>query len=361
MKADTRTNDSTPTYSLVIPVHDEEEVLRELAVELATLRARLDGSSEIVFVDDGSTDRSWEILTEFADRDPTCVLVRLSRNFGHQIAVTAGLDHAGGDAVVVMDADLQDPPEVVVEMTRRWRDGYQVVYGVRNERHEDTWFKRTTADGFYRVMNRLSDVDIPSQVGDFRLIDRAVVDALARMPERNRYVRGMFAWLGFDQIGVEYSRPARAAGTTSYSVTNMLRLANDGVVGYSKLPIRFVTLVGAGLTCVGALRVIATATLAATRRDGGAGRSLPLRGVGVAGLQLVALGVVGEYVARIFDESIDRPLYVTSQVVRDDHATDDVMTDLEPGAGDNVRSILERNGAEIIETRRNGQLVESRR
>ena len=345
-----------PTYSFVIPIHNEEEVLGLLFEALDRLRGALDGSSEVVFVDDGSGDDSWSILTRRAEFDPSCVLVRLSRNFGHQIAVTAGLDHALGEAVVIMDADLQDPPEVVLEMSRRWREGYHVVYGVRTDRQQDTTFKRVTANGFYTVLNALSDVDIPAQVGDFRLIDRAVVDAIAEMPERNRYVRGMFAWLGFRQVGVEYARPARAAGTTSYGLKKMLRLANDGVIGYSKTPIRVITVVGAGLMSTGLI----DGTLAWVGRVTGRTTSFDRgRSTAIAGLQLIAIGLVGEYVARIFDESLDRPLYVTQDVRRSTPRDDSAQVSAldrprRRSTDDNVHSILDRTGSD-------GFLVDARR
>ncbi|WP_051063137.1 glycosyltransferase family 2 protein [Ilumatobacter nonamiensis] len=341
------------TYSFVIPVHNEEEVLGELVGELGALRNRLDGTSEVIFVDDGSADDSWSILTTLADLDPSISLVRLSRNFGHQIAVTAGLEHSTGECAVIMDADLQDPPQTVLEMSRRWREGYDVVFGVRTDRQQDTRFKRVTAAGFYRCLNALSDVDIPAQVGDFRLIDRAVIDAIAEMPERNRYVRGMFAWLGFRQIGVEYARPERAAGTTSYGLTKMLRLANDGVIGYSKAPIRSITVLGAGLTAVSAA---AGAAALVAKTAGLARPPTAMRSAGVAGVQLVALGLIGEYVARIFDESTDRPLYVTQEVRRrlprqQSHETDPAIAGVERGH-DNVRPIRTRQGAALVDTHR---------
>lgn len=346
MKIDEIAGERRPDYSIVIPVHNEQEVLGTLFVELARLRTALDGPSEVVFVDDGSVDDSWNILTRLAALDRSCVLVRLSRNFGHQIAVTAGLDHARGNAVVIMDADLQDPPAVVLEMSRRWREGYHVVFGVRTDRQHDTRFKRLTADAYYRVLDALSDVDIPSQVGDFRLIDRAVVDAIAEMPERNRYVRGMFAWLGFRQIGVEYARPARAAGTTSYSLTKMLRLASDGVIGYSKAPIRIVSALGACALAVGVVDVSVTRF---ARRDGLGSSSGRGQLTALAGLQLMALGLVGEYVARIFDETLDRPLYVTQEVRRSAVLSDDaVQVDRRQArsSNDNVHSIRDRNGSD---------------
>jgi len=303
-----------PTYSLIIPVHNEQEVLTHLFAELDGLTSRLDGSAEFVMVDDGSTDASWSMLVAQSRRDVRYRLVRLSRNFGHQVAVSAGLDHAEGDAVVIMDADLQDPPEVVLEMARRWREGYQIAFGLRTDRDDDTWFKRTTASGFYRLLNRLSSVDIPAQVGDFRLIDRVVVDAIRAMPERNRYVRGMFAWLGFSQIAVPYQRPARWAGTTSYSLKRMVALANDGVIGFSKLPLRAVLAAGVLALGVGVTGTVGGAAVSIVIRRP-ARIVTPSLTVLAVGAQLTALGIVGEYVSRTFDESLGRPLYVVRDVV----------------------------------------------
>jgi polyisoprenyl-phosphate glycosyltransferase len=318
------------TYSFVIPVFNEQEVLTQLFAELDHLADKLDGTSEFVLVDDGSADASWRMMQNRAEADERFRLVRLSRNFGHQIAVSAGLDHTDGDAVIIMDADLQDPPAVVLEMARQWRAGYDVVYGQRIDRHEDSRFKRATAAGFYRLLNRLSSVDLPEQVGDFRLIDRAVVEAIKRMPERNRYVRGMFAWLGFQQIGVPYSRPARNAGSTSYTLKKMLQLANDGVIGYSKVPLKAPSVVGAALVAIGAVGTLASGVVSVS-----SGR--PYRPVGtwfvataMGGVQLMAVGIVGEYVSRIFDESLARPLYVV-QTTSANRAVAPVMTEALPG------------------------------
>ncbi len=301
-----------PTYSIVVPVHNEEEVLSHLFEALDSLCDQLDGTVEFIFVDDGSIDDSWRILGEQAARDTRCRIVRLSRNFGHQVAVTAGLDTAKGDAVVIMDADLQDPPAVVLDMARRWREGYDVVYGQRVDRDEDTRFKRLSAGLFYKLLKRMSSVDIPEQVGDFRLIDRAVVEAMKQMPERNRYVRGMFAWLGFRQIGVEYQRPARRAGSTSYTLRKMLRLANDGVVGYSKVPLRAPVFCGVVFLVGGTAGGVTSGLLTITTKR--SYRSLSSWSVAAVfgGAQLLAIGILGEYVSRIFDESLGRPLYVVS-------------------------------------------------
>ncbi len=299
-----------PTYSFVIPVHNEQATLPELRARLDVLMERLDGPAEVVLVDDGSSDMTYELLTGFFHQDARYKVVHLSRNFGHQLAVTAGLDLATGAAVVIMDADLQDPPEVVLEMAARWREGYEVVYGLRVDRETDTWFKRSSASMFYRLLNRSATVELPADVGDFRLVDRAVVETFKHMREGNRYVRGMFAWMGFRSIGVPYRREARHAGESKYPLHKMARLAMDGLVGYSKVPLRATTAVGATGTTVGvAGGAVAVALRAAGVRVPG-WVAAALGGGAIVGVELLALGTIGEYVGRIFDESIDRPLYV---------------------------------------------------
>ena len=216
---------SYPCYSFVVPVYNEAETLPEFARQLADVMSRLDGDAEVLLVDDGSTDESPAIIRRICDDDVRIRALWLSRNFGHQIAITAGLDHARGDAIVVMDADLQDPPDVVLEMAQQWRAGYRVVYAVRDDRVGDSPVKRVTAKWFYRALNRLTDVQIPLDTGDFRLVDRVALDAVLRMPEHRRFLRGMFAWVGFDQTGVRYVRPARFAGSTKFSFRKMLSFA----------------------------------------------------------------------------------------------------------------------------------------
>ena len=233
-----------PEYSLVIPIFNEEDTVPELVTRLTGVLERLDGDAEVILVDDGSSDASYERMQAAHDADPRFKLLRLSRNFGHQIAVTAGLDVAAGNAVIVMDADLQDPPEVALDLAARWRDGYDVVYAVREEREGDTAFKRATASGFYRLFRRMSDVDVPLDVGDFRLVDRRALDAFRSMRESNRYVRGMFSWIGFRQVGVPFRREERYAGETKYPLRKMLKFATDGIVSFSAYPLRLALKVG---------------------------------------------------------------------------------------------------------------------
>ena len=236
---------SRPVYSFVIPIHNEREALPELHDRLIPVLAQLDGESEVILVDDGSHDSSWAVMLAIRDADRRYKLIRLSRNFGHQAAITAGMDLAEGDAVVIMDADLQDPPEVALEMAARWREGYEVIYGVREDRAVDSVVKRATATIFYRFLSRLTEVDIPENVGDFRLIDRRAVEAFRAMREGGRFVRGMYSWVGFRQIGVPYVREARCAGHTKYPMKKMVRLAVDAVTSFSQVPLRLALKVGA--------------------------------------------------------------------------------------------------------------------
>jgi polyisoprenyl-phosphate glycosyltransferase len=301
-----------PVYSLVIPIYNEEESLWELFKRLSALMSRLDGEAEVVLVDDGSRDKSHEIMSEMHERDPRFKIARLSKNFGHQIAITAGMDLASGQAVVIMDADLQDPPEVVLEMAQCWREGYEVVYGVRDERLGETWLKRITATAFYRLLRKFTDLDIPLDVGDFRLVDRKALDAFRAMREHNRYVRGMFSWVGFRQRGVKYVRSERFAGSTKYPMKKMLKLAADGVVSFSVVPLRLA--LHAGLLI--ALISFVGGTTALVLKVCGYHSLIPGWASLVAavsflgGVQLMLMGVLGEYVGRIYDEVRQRPLYI---------------------------------------------------
>jgi dolichol-phosphate mannosyltransferase len=305
-----------PRFSVVVPLHDEEESLPELYRRLATVLESLDGDWELVLVDDGSRDRSFEIMLELRERDPRVKVVRLSRNFGHQVAITAGIDLASGDAVIVMDGDLQHPPEMIPELVARWREGYDVVYGVMTERAGETWFKRWTARRFYRLLGRMSDVDVPPSAGDFRLVDRRAVNAFTSLRERNRYVRGMFSWIGFRQAGVPYSAPARAAGQTKYTVPRMTRLALHGILSFSNAPLRLVLALGFVVSGF----AIAEAIYAVVGKFGGfytvsGWASIVFVVSLLGGIQLIVLGVIGEYVSLIYDEAKRRPIYV----VREQH------------------------------------------
>jgi glycosyltransferase involved in cell wall biosynthesis len=305
-----------PEYSIVIPVYNEEESLPELVRRLQLLLDRLDGPVEVILVDDGSSDRSYELMLAARDADSRLKLLRLSRNFGHQIAITAGMDVAAGNAVIIMDADLQDPPEVVLEMTARWREGFDVIYGLREERRGDSRFKKATAAAFYRVFRRMSEVDAPLDAGDFRLVDRRALEAFKAMRETNRYVRGMFGWIGFRQVGVTFQRAERFAGDTKYPLTKMLKFATDGIVSFSTAPLRFALKLGfavAALSFLFGFVALVFKLIGLYSIPGLASIAVFVSFLG--GIQLLVLGLMGEYIARIHDEVKGRPLYL----VRDAH------------------------------------------
>ncbi len=303
-------------YSIVVPIFNEEAVLPVLLRRLDLLMSALDGPAETIFVDDGSSDCSSIVLEAKAKDDSRYRYIGLSRNFGHQIAITAGMDAAAGDAVIVMDADLQDPPEVVHEMIARWREGFDIVHAKRREREGETRFKRLSAALFYRLTNCIATVRIPNDVGDFRLIDRKVLEAFRQMPERDRFVRGMFAWLGFKQAEVLFHRAPRAAGATKYPLAKMIRLAVTGLMGFSDLPLRLAIWMGA---CVSGLAMAYGAYAIAWRLFGGGvvdGWTSTIVIVAfLCGTNMLMTGIVGLYVGRIFSEVKRRPLYVVSQKV----------------------------------------------
>lgn len=301
---------SEPMLSIVIPVHNEEQTLPELHNRVSSVLAELDGAAEMILVDDGSRDRSFNVMLGLRELDNRVKIARLSRNFGHQIAISAGLDLAAGEAVIVMDADLQHPPEVIPELVERWRDGYDVVYGVMRERSSESWLKRVTARVFYNVLARLSDIDVPPAAGDFRLVDRKVVAAFRTMHEQNRYIRGMFSWLGFRQIGVDYVCPPRFAGASKYTFRKMVRFARDGLLSFSNVPLRLMLKLGVAVSLLAVASAIAT-IVAKVSGHGVPGFATIVVSISfLGGVQLLVLGVIGEYIARIHDEVRGRPLYV---------------------------------------------------
>lgn len=301
------------TYSIVVPVFNEEETLPELTRRLAELLDRLDGPAEVIYVDDGSTDRSYELMVGAHDGDPRFKAIRFSRNFGHEMATTAGLDAAVGMAAVVLDADLQDPPEVVLDLAARWREGYEVVYAVRADRPGETRLKKLTSVAFYRVLRRMTEIEMPLNVGDFRLVDRRALDAFRAMREQNRYVRGMFSWVGYRQVGVPFQRDERFAGETKYPYRKLLGLAIDGIVGFSAYPLRLALNLGfvvAGFSFLLGVGFFVMKFAGFWEVPGLASIAVFVAFLG--GIQLFLLGVVGEYIARIHDEVKDRPLYLVS-------------------------------------------------
>jgi polyisoprenyl-phosphate glycosyltransferase len=301
--------------SVVIPCMNEEEVLRETNRRLVAVLEGISVNFEIIYVDDGSTDSTPGLLRELQASDSRIRAIRFSRNFGHQIAITAGLEHASGDAVAIIDADLQDPPEVILDFVVKWLDGYEVVYGVRTERDGETAFKLWTASLFYRFVRRLSDTRIPLDTGDFRLMDRRAVDALLSMPERDRFVRGMVSWLGFSQAGVEYRRAPRLAGVTKFSFFKMVRFALDGIFSFSILPLRLATWTGfaaSGLAILGIIIVLLDRFLGVPGLVKGWSSAI-IAQLFIGGVQLICIGIIGEYVGRIYGESKRRPLYIVQE------------------------------------------------
>jgi dolichol-phosphate mannosyltransferase len=305
----------SPVLSVVAPVFNEHGTLAELHRRLTAALATL-GSYEIVLVDDGSTDGSWDALLGLAARDPRVRLLKLSRNFGHQAALSAGLDAARGDAVVLMDADLQDPPELIPRLVETWREGFDVVYAVRGDREGETRVRLASIALFYRLLHRISPTEIPRNVGDFRLLSRRAADAVSAMPERARFLRGMTSWIGFRQTGVTYTREARHAGESKYPPSKLVRLAFDGITSFSTAPIKLVTAIGFALVvfCVGVLGWTLYVRFFTSHHPQG-WTSVIAVVLLLGGVQLLSLGVVGQYVARIFDETKQRPVYLVEEVV----------------------------------------------
>jgi dolichol-phosphate mannosyltransferase len=301
--------------SVVVPCFDEAPVIRETHARLvATLERLVEARFEILYVDDGSRDGTLSTLRAMQQSDERVRVISLSRNFGQQIAVTAGLEHAAGDAVALIDADLQDPPEVILEMVERWRAGVDVAYGVRTEREGETLLKLWTAKVFCRTLNRLSDVDIPLDAGDFRLMDRRVVDALLAMPERDRFVRGLVAWVGFRQEPVHYSRAVRFAGRTKYPLRKMLRFASDGILSFSLVPLRFAVYMGFAASALALAGIFYALLLRLFTDTWVTGWTLLFIAVlFLGGVQLVFLGVIGEYLGRVYGEVKRRPLYLVKE------------------------------------------------
>jgi dolichol-phosphate mannosyltransferase len=303
------------TVVVVIPFLNEAENLPLLYERLCTALANEPEAFEVLFVDDGSTDGSAAWVAGRAAQDPRVKLLRLSRSFGHQLAITAGMDHADGDAVVIMDADLQDPPEVIPELLRRWRDGHEIVYAVRTSRSGETWTKRFLAATFYKAFRRMASVDVPLDAGDFRLVDRKVIEALKQVRELHRFVRGLTCWVGFSQAAVPYERAARLAGVTKYPVWKSLRLAWDAITSFSSTPLRWMTTFGLLVSLAGllqAVRVVVDRLLYPRSMERG-WASLAAIMLFLGGVQLISLGLMGQYVGRIFEESKKRPLYVVRE------------------------------------------------
>lgn len=303
-----------PVLSVVIPVYEEEVNLPVLYVRLTQVLTASEPEHEIIFIDDGSRDRSVEIMHRLAASDPRVVVVELSRNFGHQVAISAGLDQARGDGVIIMDADLQDPPEVLPQFIAKWREGHDVVYAIREQRKEG-WVKRLLYSLFYRMLQRIANIDIPLDAGDFCIMDRRVVEILNGMPERNRFVRGIRSWVGLDQVGLTYERQARYAGHEKYSYRRLVYLALDGLISFSFVPLRMITVTGFIISAISIVLAVIYFVQRLVVGPNPQGFTTTIVAVlFLAGMQLITLGVIGEYIDRIFEEVKRRPLYVVRRV-----------------------------------------------
>lgn len=305
-------------YSIIAPIYNELENLPVLYQRICEVMDQTNEKWELLLIDDGSTDGSTGIIRDLAKKDEKIRPVIFARNFGHQIAVTAGLDYSRGKAVTIIDSDLQDPPEVILELIEKWKQGYEVVYAVRSEREGETWFKTFTASLFYRIIYRITDVKIPMDTGDFRLMDRKVVDVMNKMREHHRFLRGMSAWVGFKQVGVEYKRAARMAGSTKYPFKKMLKLALTAITGFSYVPLQLATYLGfisAGIAII-TIPIVAILRFAGSQSFFGQASTL-IAVLFFGGVQLISLGILGEYIGRIYDEVKGRPLYIVSEAPSD--------------------------------------------
>ncbi len=307
-----------PTYSVVAPVFNEGEGLEKFYTRVIQVMEGLGAPFELVLVNDGSRDNSYAVMRELHERDHRVRVVNFSRNFGHQMAISAGLDYARGDAVVIIDSDLQDPPEVMVEMIEKWKNGAEVVYAQRKTRAGETKFKLLTASAFYRLIARMTSIDLPRDTGDFRLLDRKVVDTLVRMREHHRFMRGLSVWVGFRQEAVRYDRAAREFGATNYPLMKMIRFSLDAITSFSYVPLQLATTFGfilAGLSLLGILVAIILRLVGGAIQGQGTTLIVVLF---LGGIQLIFLGVIGEYLGRIYDEVRSRPLYIVRDVLEDD-------------------------------------------
>lgn len=303
-----------PKYTVIAPIYNEIENIPHLYARVCEVMDQTGEAWELVLVDDGSKDGSTDALRELGKKDDRVRPVIFARNFGHQIAVSAGMDYARGDAIAIIDADLQDPPEVILELIEKWKEGYDVVYAVRSEREGESWFKLTTAALFYKFIQKITDVDIPLNTGDFRLLDRKVLNVMNSMPERNRFLRGMSSWAGFKQIGVEYKRHARFAGETHYPLKNMIKLALNAITGFSYWPLQMLSKTGVGLVVLSLLLLVLFIILALVGKvDLTFVLATWLTVIFLAGVLLIGMGILGEYMGRIYDEAKGRPLYIVAE------------------------------------------------
>ncbi|MFN3308102.1 MAG: glycosyltransferase family 2 protein [Anaerolineales bacterium] len=319
---------ASPQISVIAPVFNEVESLPEFYRRVKDVLDGLNLSWELLLVDDGSTDGSTDLIRQLAKEDGRVRTLIFARNFGHQLAVTAGLDHCCGQAAIIIDSDLQDPPEVMADLIAKWQEGYEVVYAVRAEREGESWFKLFTASLFYRLIYRITDVKIPLDTGDFRLLDRQVVDVLKTMRERHRFLRGMSVWVGFRQTGVHYRRAARFAGQTKYPLRKMLKFASDAITSFSYLPLQLATYLGFAAAILSILAIPVVIILRQSGMQAFLGQATTLIAVlFLGGVQLISLGILGEYIGRLYDEARGRPLYILR---KEDRSADENQDDLKP-------------------------------
>jgi polyisoprenyl-phosphate glycosyltransferase len=303
-----------PDLSVIIPIFNEEDNISRLVSRLKKVIQDLGTTYELIFVNDGSRDNSIHIIKELAKEDPTVRYIDFSRNFGHQIAVTAGLDAAKGNAAVIIDADLQDPPELIIDLYRKYQEGYNVVYAKRKRRKGESFFKRFTARLFYRLLSRITSINIPLDTGDFRIVDRKIIDVLREMPEQQKFLRGQIAWIGFRQTFVEYDRDERSAGKTGYTLKKMFRLAIDGITSFSNFPLKFATFTGfivSGLSFLMILYALYSRFIIKEYQPGWT--SLMLVVLFLGGIQLISIGIIGEYISRLSTNVRKRPLYIVNE------------------------------------------------
>lgn len=303
-------------YSVIVPIFNEEEVLSEAYKRLTAVMQKSDGNYEIIFVNDGSKDNSFEILKDLCQKDKRVKIIKFSRNFGHQTAITAGTDYAQGKAVIIIDADLQDPPEVIPKLIEKWKEGYEVVYGERQKRKGESFFKLFTASVFYRIIRKISQINVPANVGDFRLIDRKVADILKKIKEKNRFIRGLVSWVGFKQTGVLYERERRFAGKTKYPIRKMLKFAFDAITSFSFFPLYIATYLGFFIAFICFIYIFFIFYLVMfTDKVVPGWSSLMVAILFLGGIQLIAIGIVGEYIGRIGEEVKNRPLYIIEEII----------------------------------------------
>jgi polyisoprenyl-phosphate glycosyltransferase len=305
-----------PKYSLIIPIYNEQETISEMYRRVKAVMDRLDGETELVLINDGSRDKSLSMMRELHQQDKRVCYLSFARNFGHQIAVTAGLNFVRGKVIVILDADLQDPPELIPDMLEKWRQGYQVVYAQRTKRRKETWSKRFMAYSFYRILKSLADVDIPTDTGDFCLMDRSVVDLLNQMPERNRYIRGLRSWVGFQQTAIQFERDPRFAGDVKYTFRKSLSLAVNSLVSFSRVPLRiasYVGLISAAFSIVMACLVLYWRLVQPDSPVTGFA-TIAIAVFFIGSVQLICIGILGEYIGRIYEEVKGRPLYTLAEV-----------------------------------------------